>query len=107
MRFQSQLVMPNTLASILCRNIFISILNINAQQFSISDSAEVSLLTCSPGEEVYSIEGVADQLAPGKKLSVTAGDKKFNVRCRIDTPVELAYYQHGGILQYVLRSLAK
>jgi aconitate hydratase len=45
-------------------------------------------------------------------LTVTAtakdGSKKtFTVKCRIDTPNEVDYYQHGGILQYVLRSLAK
>lgn len=73
-------------------------------EFEAGQNREALGLT---GEEVYSIEGVADQLAPGKKLTVTASDKKFSVRCRIDTPVELAYYQHGGILQYVLRSLAK
>jgi len=42
-------------------------------------------------------------------LTVTAQGpaetRKFNVRARIDTPVELAYYQHGGILPYVLRQL--
>ena len=31
--------------------------------------------------------------------------KSFNVRCRIDTPEEMQYYKHGGILPYVLRSL--
>ncbi len=62
------------------------------------------------GSEVYSIEGIARGLKPGKVLDVTAqcvsGTKKFQARCRIDTPVELAYYQNGGILQYVLRQLA-
>ncbi len=58
------------------------------------------------GEETYTIEGIAKELAPGKKLKVKIGSaKEFTVRCRIDTPVELAYYQHGGILQYVLRQL--
>ena len=33
--------------------IFLNILNLNAQQFAISDSSVVSLLTCSPGEEIY------------------------------------------------------
>ena len=61
------------------------------------------------GEEIYDLNGIQDGLAPGKKIeiSVRTGTvlKKFNVICRIDTPVELAYYQHGGILQYVLRQL--
>ncbi len=61
------------------------------------------------GQEVYTIEGVAKDLRPGKKLCVVAKDKAqtktFAVRTRIDTPQELVYYQHGGILQYVLRQL--
>ena len=32
---------------------------------------------------------------------------RFPVRCRIDTPMELEYFKHGGVLNYVLRSLAK
>ncbi|MBL8914483.1 MAG: aconitate hydratase AcnA [Archangium sp.] len=64
------------------------------------------------GNETFSIGGIADGLAPMKKLTVTAkGDdgatKTFTATCRIDTPNELDYYRHGGILQYVLRSLAK
>ena len=63
------------------------------------------------GRERYAIGGVAAGLAPGKKLPVTAiaDDGKvtaFEVVCRIDTPVELDYYKHGGILQFVLRQLA-
>jgi len=61
------------------------------------------------GEELYDLNGIQEGLAPGKKIEVAVrtdtGTKKFNVTCRIDTPVELAYYQHGGILQYVLRQL--
>jgi aconitate hydratase len=63
------------------------------------------------GRERYSIAGIEDDLAPGKRLKVvaTADDGKetsFKVTCRIDTPVELDYYKHGGILQFVLRQLA-
>jgi aconitate hydratase A / 2-methylisocitrate dehydratase len=62
------------------------------------------------GNESFSITGIADDLAPGKRLEVTATDdtgteRSFEVICRIDTPVELEYYRHGGILQYVLRGL--
>jgi aconitate hydratase len=32
---------------------------------------------------------------------------RFPVRCRIDTPTELEYFQHGGVLNFVLRNLAK
>jgi aconitate hydratase len=63
------------------------------------------------GEELYAVEGIATNLSPNKKLVVYArsksGEKQFSVLCRIDTPVELAYYQHGGILPYVLRQLLK
>ncbi len=62
------------------------------------------------GEENFTIKGIAEGLKAGKILSVSAQnrdrEKTFSVRCRIDTPVELAYYQHGGILQFVLRQLA-
>jgi aconitate hydratase len=64
------------------------------------------------GEERYAIEGIATNLAPRKKLSVRAVDKdgtekRFDVVTRIDTAVELDYYRHGGILQFVLRQLMK
>src|SRR5690606_8841929 len=63
------------------------------------------------GRETFSIQGIADGLAPGKRLSVTAtaddgSTTNFEAICRIDTPVELDYYKHGGILQYVLRQIA-
>jgi len=58
------------------------------------------------GEEVFDIEGIADGLKPGDRLKVTADDKTFEVKVRLDTPVEVEYYLHGGILQYVLRQMA-
>jgi aconitate hydratase len=62
------------------------------------------------GFETYDIGGMDGSLAPRATLTVTAtaGDgsvKTFSARCRIDTPEELQYYIHGGILPYVLRSL--
>jgi aconitate hydratase len=57
------------------------------------------------GEEVFEIDGIAAGLAPGKRLRVKAGATAFEVVARIDTAVELEYYEHGGILQFVLRSL--
>jgi aconitate hydratase len=62
------------------------------------------------GRELYDITGVAEGITPAKKLSVLAraDDGKvtpFTVLCRIDTPVEVEYYRHGGILQFVLRQL--
>ena len=58
------------------------------------------------------IEGIAEDLVPGKRMNVTATSadgtvKRFTVRNRIDTPIEVDYYKHDGILPYVLRNLAK
>ncbi|MEK7703504.1 MAG: aconitate hydratase, partial [Myxococcota bacterium] len=71
------------------------------------ESAESLGLT---GREVLSIAGIAADLGPGKKLDVVAtlpdGKKKtFSVKARLDTPNEVEYYRHGGILIYVLRQL--
>jgi aconitate hydratase len=62
------------------------------------------------GRERFDIEGVA-AVSAGTRLSVraTADDGKetvFSAITRIDTPVEVEYYRHGGILPYVLRQLA-
>ena len=62
------------------------------------------------GEELFDISGLGESLLPGSILSVTAkpahGDPiTFDVKVRIDTPVELEYYRNGGILQTVLRRL--
>ncbi|MGC2210248.1 MAG: aconitate hydratase AcnA [Candidatus Korobacteraceae bacterium] len=67
------------------------------------------------GEESYEIvglEGALANFAPGKTVEVkaTAADgsvKTFKATVRIDTPQEVLYYQHGGILQYVIRQLLK
>jgi aconitate hydratase len=61
------------------------------------------------GHEIFEIEGVAS-LAPKKTITVHAksGDgkiKTFAVIARADTPEEVTYYRHGGILQYVLRQM--
>tara|TARA_Y100000590_G_C15619168_1_gene976898 strand:+ start:39 stop:584 length:546 start_codon:yes stop_codon:yes gene_type:complete len=63
------------------------------------------------GEEMYAIDGIAKGLRPGGSVTVTATGKsgaisRFEAIVRIDTPVELEYYRHGGILPYVLRQLA-
>jgi aconitate hydratase len=63
------------------------------------------------GTEIYSIKGLAD-ITPGKSLKVTAerqDGKKFNfeVIARLDTEVDVTYFQHGGILPYVLRQMLK
>ena len=63
------------------------------------------------GDERFSITGVSDNLQPQKnvtlKISYPDGqEKEVELLCRIDTLDELEYYRNGGILHYVLRSLA-
>jgi len=75
-------------------------------QFKDGESVESLGLT---GEEEFTIAGLTainDGDVP-KEVEVRAGDKTFTTRVRIDTPKELDYYRHGGILQYVLRQLLK
>jgi aconitate hydratase len=62
------------------------------------------------GLEIFAIEGLEGNFEPRKKMKVTARDAhgketRFNALARIDTPFEVSYYQHGGILQYVLRQM--
>jgi aconitate hydratase len=62
------------------------------------------------GLELFDIEGLAHNFEPRKKMKVRArsangAEKTFAAITRVDTPFELAYYQHGGILQYVLRQM--
>jgi aconitate hydratase len=77
-------------------------------QFKAGDSADSLGLT---GEEIYDVTGLADALSKGVKaikVSAKKADgsvKTFDAIVRIDTPQEVLYYQHGGILQYVLRQL--
>ena len=75
-------------------------------EFKDGENRETLGLT---GHEVFEIEGIAS-LAPGKPISVRAKaengtTKQFSVIARVDTPEEVAYYQHGGILQFVLRQM--
>ncbi len=71
-------------------------------QFAPGDSVAKLGLT---GQESFEIEGIAEGLTAGKKLTVKADGKSFAVQARIDTPDELEYFKHGGILPYVLRQL--
>ena len=64
------------------------------------------------GFETYDIEGLDESMRPRARLTVrvTRADgvpRTFKVISRIDTPEELSYYRHGGILQYVLRQLVR
>ena len=76
-------------------------------EYLLGDTAASLGLT---GHERYDIEGIAGDLTPRQTLRVRAvaddgTETSFEVRCRIDTPVEVEYYRHGGILQFVLRQL--
>jgi aconitate hydratase len=75
-------------------------------EFKSGETAQSLGLT---GHESFTIEGIA-KLAPRAKLHVQARDdqgktKTFEVVARADTPEEVAYYRHGGILPYVLRQM--
>ena len=72
-------------------------------QFTDGDSVESLGLT---GQEVFEIAGFAGGSEIPREVTVRADDKSFVATVRIDTPGEADYYRHGGILPYVLRSLA-
>jgi aconitate hydratase len=78
-------------------------------QFQQGDSAAGLKLT---GKETYRVSDVKEALLEGTKVATvtaTAADgseKTFKVDVRVDTPMEVEYYRHGGILPYVLRQLA-
>jgi aconitate hydratase len=69
-------------------------------QFMPGENAESLGLT---GREEFSITGLAGGEAD--EVTVRADEKEFRARLRLDTPREREYFQHGGILQYVLRRL--
>jgi aconitate hydratase len=63
------------------------------------------------GLEIFDFEGLSQSFEPRKTIQVTARDansqseRRFTAVARVDTPFEVAYYRHGGILQYVLRQM--
>lgn len=64
------------------------------------------------GYESFTITGITGTLTPGQLFDVTAKPEAgeaihFKVKSRLDAAIEIAYYQHGGILQYVLRDFLK
>ena len=64
------------------------------------------------GDETFNITGISDGITPLMDVSLTisyadSSDHLITVTCRIDTLDEAEYYQHGGILQYVLRKIIK
>jgi aconitate hydratase len=63
------------------------------------------------GTETYDVLGLDSSLKPQQDLTLkitraNGSQENVTVRCRIDTPIEIDYYQHGGILPFVLRQLA-
>lgn len=77
--------------------------------FAPGENAESLGLT---GRETYDILGINDDIQPRQVLKVVATDelgkqKEFDVIARLDTPIDVDYYKNGGILQTVLRNLAK
>ncbi|HZW78700.1 MAG TPA: aconitate hydratase [Flavobacteriaceae bacterium] len=78
-------------------------------EYKSGESAETFGLT---GKETFNITGIEDNLKPHKELTVTATGENgkeisFKVIARLDSPIEVAYYQNEGILQYVLREFLK
>jgi len=77
-----------------------------ALQFKPGENRETLGLS---GREQYSIGGIAAGLKPGQVLKVKAEEggkaREFEVIARVDTPEEVEYIKHGGILPYVLRQL--
>jgi aconitate hydratase len=71
-------------------------------QFTDGESRESLGLT---GEEVFEVRGLEGTDRIPREVEVKAGDQTFTAVVRIDTPGEAEYFRHGGILQYVLRSL--
>jgi aconitate hydratase len=63
------------------------------------------------GDEIYSVEGLSNNLKPRQQVTVRAlsgnGETKFQAVVRVDTQVEAEYYRHGGVLPMVLRQMLK
>jgi aconitate hydratase len=62
------------------------------------------------GSEIFSVTGLSDSIQPGQMVTLsieraTGKTEAVPVKLRIDTPIEIDYYRHGGILQFVLREL--
>jgi aconitate hydratase len=76
-------------------------------QFAEGTSAQTLGLD---GSETYSVTGLSEAIQPGQMvmLEITRKNGKNEsvpVKLRIDTPIEIDYYRHGGILPFVLREL--
>jgi aconitate hydratase len=73
-------------------------------EFVNGDTTESLGLT---GKEIFTITGIADGFKPGKLLTVKADGKEFQVKARVDAPLEIEYLKSGGVLNYVLRGFTR
>jgi aconitate hydratase len=76
-------------------------------QFAEGTNAQTLALD---GSEIYSVTGLSDAIQPGQTVTLQIArkngkDESIPVKLRIDTPIEIDYYRHGGILPFVLREL--
>lgn len=76
-------------------------------QFKGADSVQTLNIT---GDETFDIEGLTDNIKPQQEVTLVirrkdGSEQRVAVLLRIDTPIEVDYYKHGGILPFVLRSL--
>ncbi|SAL80392.1 aconitate hydratase AcnA [Caballeronia telluris] len=76
-------------------------------QFKGADSVQTLNIT---GDETFDIEGLTDDIKPQQEVTLVirrkdGSEQRVAVLLRIDTPIEVDYYKHGGILPFVLRSL--
>jgi aconitate hydratase len=75
-------------------------------QFKEGDTAKSLCLTGKESFEIFGLNGGAAKMVTVVATPPSGAPIQFEVRVRIDTPKERDYYQHGGILQYVIRQLA-
>jgi aconitate hydratase len=76
-------------------------------QFKGSDSVQSLNIT---GEETFDLDGLSSDIKPQQEVTLVihrkdGSEQRVTVLLRIDTPIEVDYYKHGGILPFVLRSL--
>jgi aconitate hydratase len=75
-------------------------------QFKDGETAQSLGLTGKESFEIIGLNGGAAKVVTVVATSATSAPTRFEARVRIDTPKERDYFQHGGILQYVIRQLA-
>src|SRR5207248_2229656 len=102
-RGNHEVMLRGTFANIRLRNQLVG-MGVLPLQFLPGESAASLGLS---GRETYDVEGIAAGLAPGKRITVRArGEdgkvRTFQVVARVDTPDDVEYYRHGGLLPYVL-----